>query len=185
MSTTKKIEVKSAPIISKSFAPVIIDIIMLAIGICLLIWADKVLNAISMAIGIVFILYAIYNFIAYIRIEEKRNRDLPMIISAIALLISGIFLVARADFIKEVISFIVGAYLIIVSFLHIQDSIALSKLGNKTPLILSIVGLICGVLCILGRIAVPDLMVKILGAILIIFAFSDIVGVSMIKAKRK
>ena len=157
---------------------------MLSIGICLLLRADKVLNAISIAIGAVFILYAIYNFIAYARIEEKRNRDLPLVVSAVALLIAGIFLVVRADFIKEVISFIVGAYLIIASFLHMQDSIAISKQGNKTPLILSIIGLICGVLCVFGRLAIPNVMVQILGATLIVFAFCDIVGVSIIRKNR-
>ena len=51
----------------------LIDIILLALGIALLIWADKVVNSISIAIGSLFILYAVYNFIAYFRSERKRT----------------------------------------------------------------------------------------------------------------
>ena len=177
----KKIQVKAAPIISKSFAPIIADIVMLILGICLLIWHEQVLNIISMAIGALFILYSVYNLLAYARIKEKRSGDIKIIVTAVALLIAGIFLIVRADFIKEVISFIIGAYLVITSLLHMQNAITSNKQGNSLPLILAIVGLACGILCVLGRLALPGIMVQILGAMLIMFAFCDIVGVSIVR----
>ncbi len=183
MSDNKKIPVKAAPIISKSFAPIIADVVMLVLGICLLIWHEQVLNIISMVIGAFFILYSAYNLLAYARIKEKRNSDIKIVITAVALLIAGIFLVVRADFIREVISFIIGAYLIITSLIHMQNAIAANKQGNSAPLILAIVGLICGILCVLGKLALPGLMVQILGAMLIIFAFCDIVGVAIVRKK--
>ena len=42
------------------FAPIIVDFILFALGVCLIVWADKVTNAISIAIGSLFILYALY-----------------------------------------------------------------------------------------------------------------------------
>ena len=177
----KKIQVKAAPIISKSFAPIIADIVVLVLGICLLIWHEQVLNIISMAIGALFILYSAYNLLAYARIKEKRSGDIKIIVTAVALLIAGVFLIVRADFIKEVISFIIGAYLVITSLLHMQNAITSNKQGNSLPLILAIVGLACGILCVLGRLALPGIMVQILGAMLIVFAFCDIVGVSIVR----
>ncbi|MCR4753351.1 MAG: DUF308 domain-containing protein [Candidatus Saccharibacteria bacterium] len=160
------------------FAPALIDIIMLALGITLLIWADKVVNGISMAIGGLFILYAAYNFIAYLR-SEKKAADTTKLIAGIAMVIAGIFLISQTGFIKEIISFIVGTFIIIASMIRLQDSFKLRKINKETakiPLVLSSISLICGVLCILGKILIPDIFLQILGVMLIIFSFSDISG---------
>ena len=172
-----KIEVKDAPKGKKIFAPIIIDVLMLALGISLLIWAGTITNIISMTIGVIFMLYAAYNFIAYFRIKEKRPRDVPMLITAIALLVAGIFLFTQTDFIKESISFIVGIFIILESMLRMQDALIFRKShpdSYKVPFILAFIGLICGVLCILGKILIPDIMFQMLGAMLVIFAFADI-----------
>lgn len=160
------------------FAPALIDIIMLALGITLLIWADKVVNGISMAIGGLFILYAVYNFIAYLR-SEKKAADTTKLIAGIAMVIAGIFLISQTGFIKEIISFIVGAFIIIASMIRLQDSFKLRRINKeaaKIPLVLSSISLVCGVLCILGKILIPDIFLQILGVMLIIFSFSDISG---------
>lgn len=160
------------------FAPALIDIIMLALGITLLIWADKVVNGISMAIGGLFILYAVYNFIAYLR-SEKKAADATKLIAGIAMVIAGIFLISQTGFIKEIISFVVGTFIIIASMIRLQDSFKLRKINKeaaKIPLVLSSISLICGVLCILGKILIPDIFLQILGVMLIIFSFSDISG---------
>ena len=162
---------------SKAFlAPALIDIIMLVLGIALLIWADKVVNGISIAIGSLFVLYAAYNFIAYYR-SEKKIADTTMLIAGIAMVIAGIFLITQTSFIKEIISFIVGIFIIFESMVRLQDSLKLrkaSKEAAKMPLILSSVSLICGVLCIFGKILIPDIFLQILGVMLILFSFADI-----------
>ena len=158
------------------FAPALIDVIMLVLGITLLIWADKVVNGISIAIGSLFILYATYNFIAYLR-SEKKAADTTKLIAGIAMVIAGIFLISQTGFIKEIISFVVGIFIVIASMIRLQDSLKLHKVNKeaaKVPLILSSISLICGVLCILGKILIPDIFLQILGVMLIVFSFSDI-----------
>jgi len=95
-----KIEVKDAPKTKKIAPPIIIDIVMLVLGISLLIWAGTVTNIISITIGILFLLYAIFNFVGYFRIKEKKARDIPALITGIALLVAGIFLCTQTHFIK-------------------------------------------------------------------------------------
>jgi Uncharacterized conserved protein len=172
-----KIEVKDAPKAKKIAPPIIIDVIMLVLGISLLIWAGTVTNVISITIGILFLLYATFNFVGYFRIKEKKARDIPALITGIALLVAGIFLCTQTHFIKEVISFIVGIFIILESMLRIQDALMFRKShpdSFKTPLILALIGLLCGVLCILGKILIPDIMFQVLGAMIVIFAFADI-----------
>lgn len=170
----------------KSFlAPVLADVLLLILGITLLIWADKVVSGISVAIGALFILYAVYNFIAYLR-SEKSGSDIAKLIAGIAMLIAGIYLITQTNFIKEIISFVVGVFIIIESMIRLQDSLKLRKTHKdiaKAPLILSSIGLTCGVLCILGKILIPDIFLQILGVMLILFSFADISGFLTIRKK--
>ena len=161
----------------------LIDVIMLVLGITLLIWADKVVNGISIVIGSIFILYAAYNFIAYFR-SDKKSADIAKLIAGIAMVIAGGFLIVQTNFIKEIISFIVGIFIIFESMVKLQDSLKLRKINKeaaKMPLILATVSLVCGVLCIFGKILIPDVFLQILGVMLIIFSFADISGLLSIR----
>lgn len=164
----------------------LIDVIMLVLGTTLLIWADKVVNGISIVIGSIFILYAAYNFIAYFR-SDKKSADIAKLIAGIAMVIAGGFLIMQTNFIKEIISFIVGIFIIFESMVKLQDSLKLRKINKeaaKMPLILSAVSLACGVLCIFGKILIPDIFLQILGVMLIIFSFADICGLLTIRKNR-
>ena len=161
----------------------LIDVILLVLGITLLIWADKVVNGISIAIGSLFVLYAAYNFIAYFR-SEKKMADITKLIAGIAMVIAGVFLITQTNFIKEIISFVVGIFIIFESMVRLQDSFKLNKINKeaaKMPLILSAISLTCGVLCIFGKILIPDIFLQILGVMLIVFSFADICGLLTIR----
>ena len=163
---------------SKKFlAPIVLDAILLALGLFLLIWADQVVNAISYIIGGIFLLYALYNFIAFARAEKKTGGDYTRLIAAIGMVIAGGFLIFKTGFIKEIISFIVGIFVILNSMFRLQDALKLRKTNKeaaKMPLIFACISLVCGVLCILGKLLIPDIFIQILGVMLIIFSFADI-----------
>lgn len=174
----KKIEVKGARKVKTFSMPVSINIILLALGICLVIWADKVTSLISVALGVLFLVYAVYNFIAWYRVENRNVADNAKLITAIALTVAGGFLIIEKDFLKELISIILGIFLLIESIFRLQDALNSKKYNPnyKNSLILAIIGVVCGALCVFGKIIIPDLMVQILGVLLIIFAVSDTTG---------
>ncbi len=177
----KKNEPKTSA--KKALAPLIVDVILLAFGAFLLIWADKVVNVISYAIGGLFLLYAVYNYIAFGRGEKK---DYARLIAAIGMTIAGGFLIFRAGFIQEIISFIVGIILILSSMFRLQDALKLRKNNKeaaKWPLILAAVCLVCGVLCILGKVLIPNIFLQILGVMLIIFSVADIADIIIVHKK--
>lgn len=183
----KKIEVKGARKVKTFSMPVSINVILLALGICLLIWADKVTSLISIAIGALFLVYAAYNFIAWYRVENRNMGDNAKLITAIALGVSGAFLIIEKDFLKELISIVLGIFLLIESIFRLQDALNSKKFNPnyKNALILAIIGVVCGALCIFGKIIVPDLVVQVIGVLLIIFAVSDMTGGIMIKQSYK
>ena len=170
-----KIEVKEAKKIRKFAMPVSLNLILLALGICLVIWADKVTSLISIAIGATFLVCAIYNFIAWARIENRSLTDNTKLFSAIALSIAGGFLIIQNGFIKEVISIIIGIFLLIESIFRMQDALASKKFNPNYQNALSV----------FGKIIVPDLMMQVLGIILIIFAVVDMSGGVMVNKSAK
>lgn len=155
--------------------PLLVDLALLVLGICLLIWADKVTSAISISIGIIFALYGIYNFIDYGR-TPKELQKVSTLITGIALIIAGVFLMVQTDFIKDTISFIVGTFIIFISLIRLHDAAKLRSLGATSSLsiILPIIGLIAGIFCIIGKIMITDVFIQILGVMLIIFSMSNI-----------
>jgi len=189
MSTNsiRKIEVKEARKVRNFSMPPLINIILLALGICLVIWADKVTSLISIAIGITFIVCAAYNFIAWYRVENRSISDNTKLLSAIALAIAGTFLIVQNGFIKEIISIFVGVFLLIESIFRLQDALNSKKYNPnyQNSIILALVGIVCGALCVFGRIIVPDLMMQALGVLLIIFAFVDMTGGIMVSKSAK
>jgi uncharacterized membrane protein HdeD (DUF308 family) len=182
-----KIEVKDAKKVRKFSMPIYMNVVLLALGIALVIWADKVTSLISIIIGATFLVLAAYNLIAYLRVENRDMKEMPKLISAIALGIAGGFLIIQNGLIKEVISIVVGIFLLVESIFRLQDALESKKTNPnyKNPLILSIVGIVLGMLCIFGKIIIPDLMLQVFGIILIIFSIVDMTGGAMVTQATK
>ena len=153
---------------------VLISICLFAIGLCLLMWADKVTSTFSLILGLLLVLYAIYNGIVYFKSIEK---NALVMLSAVIFLVIGIILISRPSIIGEIISFVAGIYILLSSISNL--SITLNNKGHKNyniGLILSIAGILLGVLCILGKIIIPDLILRYLGVMLMIYSVIDIVN---------
>ena len=180
----KKIEVKArAKKKSDLAAPIIADLIMLAMGICMLAWPDGILHMISVVAGVIFVAYAMYNIIKYFRLEEKKNSDLPLLITGIAVAIAGGFLIFQSGFIEAFFSILIGIILTICGIMNLQDAM-LIKSDNKAPLILSIITLVCGVLCLFGKMMPIHIMVIFVGVILVVYSISDIIQSGIVYKKK-
>ena len=182
---TIKIEVHSKKKIP-SYVTILANLTLLVLGICMILWHGTIIDIISKVIGVIFIIYALYCFIAYIRIEEKRNSDLPTLISGIALTIGGIFFFTQSELISQFISFVVGAFITIISLLHLQDVLATKAVNRhyKASLILTLIGLLAGLACIFGKILIPDSFVIIMGVTLTVFSTADIASFIALKFKK-
>ncbi len=160
------------------FGSISINLAVMIIGICLAIWADKVTNLISIIIGLLLVLIAAYYVIDFIRDKNREDgdREVSKIIAAIFLSIIGCLLIANASFIKEFISIVVGLCLAISGLSKLHDALDLRKSNPeefKKPLLFAILSVVFGALCILGKLVVPDLMLRILGVMMILFSISS------------
>ena len=165
---------------------ILVDLCILILGVCLVIWADKVTSAVSIILGIIAILYGIIIFVNYFRKQDKLFGDTFSFIYGIVLFVIGIILIFRVDFLKELISFIIGIYIILTSVMRLHETITVSKTNNikmTSALVLAIIGIVIGILSITLKLVFPDIIIKYIGILLIIYSIVNIINVIMVRRK--
>ena len=162
--------------IKKNFNAILFNFGILVLGICLIIWADKVTSLVSILLGSIIVLYGIISIISYFKVKDKVFNDTLHFVYGIFILVIGSVLIFRVDFLKELISFIIGIYIVLASIIKLYEYIIVRKNNNiklTSSLVLSIIGLILGILCIVGKFLVPDIIVIVIGYILVIYSLVD------------
>ena len=157
------------------------------LGLALVVWADRVINVVSIMLGILAMVYAIFGFIKYFKNDNKQVKDNLVLIYAIALLVMGGILIFRVNFLKELVSFIIGIYILISSVIKLSESMTLQKnLNTKLPgaILLAALGVVIGILAITGKFLFPDIIITYIGVMLIIYSIISIINVILINGKK-
>ena len=168
----------------KKMSEIVLAICLLIFGIFLVVWAERITKIVSILLGIVGIVYAVTMFINYFKKNDKTFGNTVNFIYGIFILVIGCILVFRVEFLKELISFIVGIYIVLSSTLRLHELLTLQKKDNvklKSPIIMTLVLIFLGLLCILGKFLIPDLIVRVIGVILIIYSIMMIINAKMVK----
>ena len=161
---------------------IIVSICIFIIGICLLLWAQTVTNLVSQVFGTLLILYAIYQFIIYFRSQDKR---VVALVYSIIFLIIGIILVVRPTIVSEIISFIIGVYIILMSIKNIGLALEYKEGPNyKLGVGLGIVEIILGVLCVVGKMLIPIIVLRFVGLILVIYGIINIIDAIIVPKEK-
>lgn len=168
----------------KIFNGIILYVCMFIVGICLLVWADKVTNFVSILLGSLAILYGIGIFVSYFKNNYRSFSDNLYFVYSIVIAILGFVMVFRVDFLKELISFIIGIYIILSSVLQLQEIYNVKKRVNanmKSSVVLSCIGIFVGLLCIVGKFIIQDAIVSFIGIMLIIYSSISFVNMFIIR----
>ena len=160
---------------------VITSIALLFIGICFIVWADKITDWLATLFGVLALIYAFIKIVKYAKTNPGERTTLPLFYIIISTAV-GITLVSHADFIKEVISFAIGIYIIMTCSVQL---LGISKLHRTKSLVWPIIGIIVGILCITGRFIVPNEIARLIGIALIIYAIVYLTGVATIESAVK
>lgn len=168
----------------KKISDIVLAICLLVFGIFLFIWAERITKIVSIMLGIVGILYAIMMFINYFKKNDKTFGNTLNFIYGIFILVIGCILVFRVEFLKELISFIIGIYIVLSSTLKLREVLALQKKDNvelRDSVIINSVLIFLGLLCILGKFLIPDLIVRVMGIILVVYSIMMIINEKKLK----
>ncbi len=171
---------------NEKVSDIVSAVALFVVGMALAIYADEVLDWISVILGALAIAYATITLISYLstKPKERRESSIFMIVLAAA---AGIVMISKSTFIREMISFVVGVYIIITSALQLSTILDFKRLtGAKIrSLILPILGIFVGGLCISGDILVPDSLARITGIFLALYAVIYLTGLFMFRAEEK
>lgn len=168
----------------KKISDIVLAVCLFVFGIFLVIWAERITKIVSILLGIVGILYAIMMFVNYFKKDEKTFGNTLNFIYGIFILVIGCILVFRVSFLKELISFIVGIYIVLSSTMKLHEILSLQKKDNvklTNSIVIVLVLILLGVLCILGKFLIPDLIVRVIGVILVIYSVMMIINAKMVK----
>jgi uncharacterized membrane protein HdeD (DUF308 family) len=162
------------------------SIALLCVGVCFIVWADQVTEWIAILFGIIALAYAIINIIKFTKTAPEKRTTLSLfyiILSACA----GILLVSRAGLVKEVISFVIGIYIILTCSTQLLNiSTVRRKTGLKAGSYLwPILGIIIGILCVSGQFIIPNELVRLTGIALIIYAIVYLTGFTIFRKEVK
>ena len=159
---------------------------VLILGVCLTVWADKVTTLVSILLGCLAVIYGISAFVSYFRNQDRIMNDRMQFIFGIIVLVIGFTLIFKVDFLKGLISFVVGIYIFLSSILRLQECLDIKKKLNvkmTSAIVLSVLGILVGILCIAGKFLVPDMIVTYIGVMLIIYSIISFIELIIIKRK--
>ena len=168
----------------KKVSDIVLAICLLVFGVFLIIWAERITKIFSILLGIIGIMYAIMTFINYFKVKDKSFGNILNFIYGIFILVIGCILVFRVDFLKELISFIVGIYIILSSTLKLYEVLITQKRDNvklKSSVVITLILILLGILCICGKFLIPDLIVRFMGVILVIYSIMVIANTLILK----
>ena len=163
---------------------VVISGLLIVLGVCLIIYADKVTSALSIMLGVGLIVMGIINAVSYFK-ETKSSVNLVLGTVEMAI---GIFLIVRSSFLKEFISFIIGVYILLSSIAKLVEAIDIQKetgVSQKRSIILSAIGMALAILCGIGKIIVPDMFLKLIGIFILIYGIIDIINLFILDKNKK
>lgn len=171
---------------SSKLEKTVTSIALLCVGVCFVVWADKVTEWIAILFGVIALVYALVRFIKFIKTEPEKRTTLPLfyiILSAAA----GVLLVSRANFIKEAISFVVGIYIILTCSIQL---LGISGLRRRMGVLVGslawpVIGIVVGILCITGQFIIPDELARLTGVVLIIYAIVYLTGLFVVESAVK
>ena len=167
-------------IMKKKFEGLIISLLLFGVGICLLYWADKVIEIVSIILGSILVLYGIKKIYRYIKYDPKSNFSLVV---AIISLIIGIVLLIKMNIIADTFSIIVGTFIISTCIGGLINSLEQKKSNYKINAGLSVTGIIIGTLCIIGKILVPNIILQFMGVLLIVYGVVNFINIIIVPNK--
>lgn len=149
------------------------SIVFLVLGVLLLIAPAAMLDLYVRIIGAVLLLGAIVRLVAYF-VEKAENRvPLSLILGVVSAAI-GIFFLAAPGVVTRVLAYVFGAILILNSLLDLVIAVRLPS-GKLVAALLSLLGLVLGVLVIVNPRAFSDFITRLIGATLIYESIVSIV----------
>ena len=157
----------------------LVSIVLFALGLLLLIAPGEMLTAYVRAIGVLLLLGAAAGFFLYFR-ASAGERSVLLLIGASLGAACGLVLIAAPGLITSVLPFVFGLLLLIASVSDLLSALAL-PFGKLPGILLSIGGIVLGVLIVSNPDALANFITRLVGLGLMYEAAVGVVTVILAK----
>lgn len=153
---------------------IIESIIFAILGIVLVCKPEGTVKAITYILGTVFILIGIFKIINYF--IDRGNDDFYNfdLIYGLTAIVIGIVTMAYMNVIGSIFRIIIGVWIIYTSFVRINTSLQIKRIGSTLwgwSLALAIIMFVCGLYVVIN----PGTIIVTIGIIMIIYSVIDII----------
>ena len=146
-------------------------ILFIVLGILIVIDASHLTNFIAIVIGVVIIIFSVLQILSGLTISFR------MVINGIIGVIVGVLIVTNATLVKDLFSIILG---VIITLTCLNNLFLVDKSIPKREAIIYriilIIDIIFGILCIVGSIVIPDLVILFIGILLFIYGVIETIN---------
>ena len=163
-----------------------VSIIYIIIGLIMLLNPSFVRNAVNYIMGIIAILYGLVYLIS---MYQKRDVELFSkfdLLGGILCISFGLFLIVNPEVLFSLIPFCAGVIIFMDSITLIYQSISLKRLDISKwwiNLVISLIFLVFSIYIIVNAKEISDLLIRIIGAFLILDAITDFI-ITLILSKK-
>lgn len=166
----------------------VLSVFCIVMGIALIIRPDFFTRVVGLVVGGVITAMGAVALLRYFIRTKTDPNNASGLISGVILVLAGVFVMVRPDFIPKVIAFVFGAYMLISGITNIQGAFALKK-NNSTRWIKAMVsaGLttLAGLMLVINPILLADVTFRLMGVCLLISGMSNIGGTLLTGRNKK
>lgn len=166
----------------------VLSVFCIVMGIALIIRPDFFTRVVGLVVGGVITAMGAVALLRYFIRTKTDPNNASGLISGVILVLAGVFVMVRPDFIPKVIAFVFGAYMLISGITNIQGAFALKK-NNSTRWIKAMVSAVlttlAGLMLVINPILLSDVTFRLMGVCLLISGMSNIGGTLLTGRNKK
>ena len=170
---------------SKFMRSSIISSIALAIlGVFLFIKSELTIVSISYIIGAILVGVGLVSIIKYIGNLNKNIKNELDIVYGTVTVVLGILVISNPKAIASIIPFIIGIIIVLSSATKLGYGFELRKSNSDLwigTVVISLITMLCGILLIFNPFAGAEFILKVVGALIFIYAILDIISTFRIR----
>ncbi len=163
-----------------------VSIIYIIIGLIMLLNPMFVRNAVNYIMGVFAILYGVVYIITVYQKKDTEFYSKFDLLGGILCISFGLFLIVNPDILFSLIPFCAGVLIFMDALTMIYQSISLKRLDVKKwwiNLIISVIFLLFAIYIIVNAKDISDVLIRIIGAFLIIDAVMDFINTMILSKK--
>lgn len=167
---------------------IIVSVVFLALGVFMVAAPDLFTTVMFIVMGIILLLLGAASVVRFIVAKDKGIIEYVLLLFGVLAISGGVLFLFRLDFIVNVVSVLLGVYILFTSITTIAQTVSYKRemgIGILIPLILAALGIVCGVLCILGFLIAQDVIIFFTGIVLIVYEVLGIAVTVYLAIKRR